>query len=153
MKTRKSIPKLLLPQWIFCPFICMPLVTILPKKSRGQLLTKKPAPHLRVYSCLNKLSLYFITSLHHLRIPSWWRKNLKFTANSVITNLVLVTRQAILYFIVNELWFIYYKDYLTKMFLIVPLSFFVVVVVVLYTKSTQEFFCFRGMNYLPQVNV
>ena len=52
-------PKLLLPQWILRPFICKPLITSLPKKPRAA-APHLPALLLRVYSCLNKISLYFL---------------------------------------------------------------------------------------------
>ena len=54
-----GIPKLLLPPWMFCPFICMPHITSLPKKSRAATHLCAALP-LRTYSCINKSSLDFL---------------------------------------------------------------------------------------------
>ena len=50
-KSRNKTSKLLLPQWRVRPFICMPLMTSLPKKPRGS------APHLSACSPSESVSL------------------------------------------------------------------------------------------------
>lgn len=66
----------LLPQWTFCPFICVYLLTCLPKKLR--LLTCLPALPLRAYSHLNTSSLYFLAGEKKKNkelkgFISWWK--------------------------------------------------------------------------------
>ena len=87
-KSGKLIPKLLLPQWIFHPCICLPLKTNLPKRPRA------PVVYLSAWSpsegafFLNKLSVYFLNLLSCLGIL-WQRKNLKFTGNIVFNHKIL----------------------------------------------------------------
>ena len=78
-----SLFKVLLTQWMFCPFVCMPLVTC--RRNPGQ------APHLWACSLLEGVFLLkhfhfsFLISLLCLWIILQWRKNFNFTRKNTST--------------------------------------------------------------------
>ena len=80
MKIKDDDPQTPPSPGIFCPFICMPLITSLQKKQDGSSSHACPLYLWECFLCLNKLSLYFLfffffshftflTSLHCLWIP------------------------------------------------------------------------------------